>query len=79
MKIYATGFRAFETARVHVYVTPGARRESDPVEWWVGETPRMYDVEFNYGAAEVPDELGKYMLDHGMAGRSKVVIPRAVA
>lgn len=76
MRVYATGFRAFNVPVTHVYVTPGASREADPADWWMGEQPVMFDVEFKFGVAEVADELGKYMLDKKIAGKSKI-IPQA--
>lgn len=82
MKVYATGFKAFETRSTHVFVTPGQAPAVDPAEWYSDEEktiPIMFDVEFRFGVAEVADPLGKYMVANGIANRSKFIMPRRVA
>lgn len=47
--------------------------------WWddTGEKrkPMQYNVVFAYGEAEVPDDLGKYMVATGLAKKSRLVLP----
>jgi hypothetical protein len=37
-----------------------------------GETPKPFKIEFEYGAAIVPDDLGKYLIARGIAHKTKM-------
>ena len=37
--------------------------------------PKMYQVIFEHGRAEVPDNLGRWLVDNGMAVRSRIIKP----
>lgn len=73
MKVYATGFKAFEVHTTRTFVAPGKNQAAEPADWWDGETPRTFEVVFHYGIAEVPDPLGKWLVANGVANKSKIV------
>ncbi len=57
-----------------MYVTPS--RNSDSVEFKdVTGRPVMFQVVFEHGRAEVPENLGRWMVDNGMAIRSRIILP----
>ena len=61
-------------SRQTVFVQPG--REF-PNSDWLDEAgaPRMFAVEFRAGVAEVPDNLGQYMIDRELAQGSPLILP----
>ena len=64
-------------ARHVIFVQPGRfYRESD----WLDEggNPRMFTVVFKKGRAEVPDNLGKYLIDQGQAQSSPIILPEGI-
>jgi hypothetical protein len=72
MKVYLKAGQRDHT----MFVTPGA--ESDSVEFKdAAGTNQQYTVKFVIGCAEVPSNLGRYMLDHGLAQRTPSMIVRA--
>jgi hypothetical protein len=66
-------------ARHTIIVCPAGHRPHDCTgpDWWdnTGEKPkaREYTIEFRDGEAEVPDPLGNYMLEAGLAEKSRLV------
>lgn len=60
------------------FVQPGTHY---PVSDWMDDAgkPRMFAVEFCAGAAEVSDHLGQYLIDHGYASRSPIILPDRIA
>lgn len=78
MKIYAKGERATEVKAFLQHVAPGADPEGydGPAEWWDAErNPVTFPVAYAFGVAEVPDELGKFMIAKGYAKRTALVLP----
>jgi len=68
----------YSDKRTHgMFVQPANDAQSSE---WVEKDGRhkMYHVVFEYGRADVPDSLGQYMLDRGMAKRSPIIIPSGV-
>lgn len=63
-----------QVARHTVFVQPG--REF-PVTDWLNEdgNARMFTVVFRGGRAEVPDNLGQYMIDRELASASPLLLP----
>lgn len=57
-----------------LFVQPG--REF-PVSEWMDEEqkPRIFQVEFRGGVAEVPDNLGLYLIDRELAQPSPLLLP----
>ena len=60
-----------------VFVTPGSFY---PTTEWVDAAgkPVMFQAVFVHGVADVPDNLGQYMIDHGLAQRSPIILPAGV-
>lgn len=70
MNIYRPGSRG----RHSVYVQPGNEHpNSDFVD--ADGKATLFDVAFKEGVAEVPDNLGNYMIDKGLAQRSPILLP----
>lgn len=71
MKVYKP-----ESKGVHrLYVTP-AHDAPDVSEWKSAKgEPVMFTVEFVEGVATVPSNLGKYLIDRGLAQRSPIALP----
>lgn len=72
MRVYRPADR--DVARSALLVQPG--REFPTAEWMdVDGKPRLLRVEFRAGAADVPDNLARYLIDHDLAARSPLVLP----
>lgn len=74
MKIYQPEARL---GRRTTFVQPG---NMYPTSDFIDENgkARMFSVEFVHGVAEVPDNLGQYMLDHELASASPIILPAGV-
>ena len=72
MRVYRPRDR--DVASHTLFVQPGRQF---PIADWVDEmgAPRLFRVEFRAGCAEVPDNLGAYMIDQGLAQRSPLLLP----
>ena len=69
MKVYFHG-----TSLVHrIYVSPGV--DHPDVSEWVGENrkPKQFEILFMNGQAEVDDKLGEYLIEKGLASKSKII------
>ena len=63
-------------SRHRVFVQPAATPQGRGVsEWMDGLNPRLFTVEFLDGRAAVPDNLGRYMIDTGLARLSPILLP----
>ena len=71
MKVYRHESRG---KRYTLYVKPGV---THPVSDWMGDDgqPEQLAVQFIDGCADVPDNLGRYLLDHKHAVRSILILP----
>lgn len=59
-----------------VFVQPAATPQGRGVsEWMDGGKPRLFTVEFLGGRADVPDNLGRYLVDAGLARPSPILLP----
>jgi hypothetical protein len=76
MIVYKTSPR--ESIGTHVvYVEPG--REHDVSEWKNQEgKPIQIKVEFKHGKADVPNNLGEYLLANKLAERSRLILPQNI-
>lgn len=58
---------------------PTGKRAEPPVDWMEevdGQLkPRQIPVVFRYGQAEVPDDIGKYMLARGLVEPTRLIRP----
>lgn len=79
LRIYNSG----SYGRGIVFVTPG-RDHPETSDWMKTNTdsegksfnePIMFTVKFENGVAEVPDNLGRYMIDKGLARKSRLILP----
>ena len=64
-----------------LYVCPAGdpdRKGECPSEWVNDRNePVNFPVEFRNGRAEVPDNLGRYMIERGLARKTKLILPEA--
>ena len=69
MKIYFHGRSQNHT----IYVTPAEHYPH--VRQWRDENgrPKMFEVNFKFGVAEVEDELGAYMVKKELASATKII------
>lgn len=80
MKVF-TQSRHMSTGAHSIHIAPGAheKRENCPEEWFDHDgTPKQMVVAFMHGVAEVDDQVGRYLLAHRLAGRSRLIIPEGV-
>jgi hypothetical protein len=53
-------------------------KEFESEDWWddTGERrrPKTFEVKFTFGQAEVPDPLGRYLIETGQAMKHRLVI-----
>lgn len=76
MKLYRKGGN-YGVSRYSVMVQPGNQHPtvSDFVD--KDGKPILFDIVFTYGVAEnVPDNLGRYVLDQGLAQETRFILPR---
>ena len=73
MRVYLPGSKG---RKAHL-VTPGNQFESSEFMDEDGK-PRTFAVEFINGEADVPDNLARYLIDHGIAKRSPLILPPGV-
>jgi hypothetical protein len=76
LKIFLHGAVAARSPRTASIVRPGEHPESDPSEWYKDGVPVQFEVIFHYGAAEVTNSLGKYMVQQGMAKTTRLILPK---
>jgi hypothetical protein len=80
--VYTTGEKAVRQKSFMVCICPARHLEGKgemPADWVSDKNePIEFNVEFVYGKAEVSDSIGKYMIKHQLAARSKLIIPDAV-
>lgn len=75
MKVYDTMTR--NTAGLHtLFVAPAAEDATARVAEWQDKdgNPKTISVQFKGGAAEVPDNLGRFLVEHGHALKSRPLI-----
>jgi hypothetical protein len=82
MKVYLYSDRAEQSAKYTVHAAPagdveftGGHAGSMPTSWFErdGTTPKRFEINFKFGAAEIPDDLAKYMLDRGLVHKSRAM------
>ena len=57
-----------------MFVQPGTHH-ADVSEWMQEGKPILMEVKFNNGVAEVPENLGKYLIDKGLVRKSRIILP----
>jgi hypothetical protein len=83
MIVYAQGEKAVRQPSYLVSICPARHLEGQgemPSDW-VNEKnePVEFNVEFQFGRAEVPDSIGQYLVKHGIAKKSKLILPPHLA
>ena len=69
MKVYFHG----KSQNHMIYVTP-AEHYPDVREWReINGRPKMFEVHFKFGVAEVDDKLGEYMVEKELASATKII------
>jgi hypothetical protein len=78
MKVFLYSSSAEKAASYIVHASPAGDTDWDgyspdfPAAWTNRDgAPVRFEVDFKFGAAEVPDELGKYMVARGIAHSSR--------
>lgn len=78
MIVYTTGEKSAKQPSFIMSLSPandppGAECPAD----WVDDknNPVQINVEFQYGRADVPDDLGRYMIKRGFAAKTKLILP----
>ncbi|MDR3473347.1 MAG: hypothetical protein P4M09_16935 [Devosia sp.] len=79
MKVYLPGTGAKNSRSHMLSVAPAADTRGEvPVDWVTADNePVQFRIEFAYGAAEVDDRLGKYLIERGICRKTALVLPRA--
>ncbi len=80
MKIYLTGEREKANPAHIMYVAPAADKRNAPTnipsDWLDDEKkPRTFPITFVHGRADVPDQLGNYLVKTGQAAASSLLRP----
>lgn len=82
MKVFTHGSEGKPPPASHTFlVCPGGHLSESacPASFWEGRgeqrKAKTFAVEFVYGEATVDDELGKYMLETGLAQKSRLILP----
>ena len=79
MRIYLYSDAAEKAARYVVTIAPAGDAEfvgnHVPAEWKLADgRPKQFEIVFSYGVAEVPDDLGRYMVKREIAHRRNRVL-----
>lgn len=80
MRVFCAGERAAVAPVFVMFVAPAGDTEftkGDIPASWVDENkvPVQFTVEFKFGRAEVPDDIGKYMVARKLAKRTQLLLP----
>ena len=81
MIVYLRGEKQVQKASHSLFVCPASdlRKADCPSDWLTEEgRPMTMEVDFKYGRAEVPSNLGEYLVRQGFAFKSKLIIPDGV-
>jgi hypothetical protein len=83
MIVYTTGDKAAKQAAFIMSICPARHLEGQgemPSEWVDEQNkPIEFNVEFNHGRADVPENIGKYLIKHQLAKKSRLIIPELIA
>ena len=84
MKVFLHHVGHKRPVRHTLHIAPAADRAGIkgevPTEWVNDKNePVTFIVEFNHGVAEVSDSIGKYLIDRGMAKKTKLIMPEIAA
>lgn len=78
MIVYTTGEKSSKQKSFIMSVCPGSHLAGQelPSEWVDDKNvPIEFNIEFEYGKANVSDSIGKYLIKHQMAARTRLIMP----
>jgi hypothetical protein len=78
MKVYLTGEKARRQPVFFMSVAPAATVSNHEVPaHWVDDQnkPVQFNIEFAFGEAEVEDSIARYLLEHELVKKSKLLLP----
>ncbi len=78
MLVYLQGEISSRKPAHSLFVCPAADivGEECPADWLDAQgKPLTIEVEFKFGRAEVPSNLGAYLVKQGLAGKTRLIIP----
>jgi len=80
MKVYYHG----RAPKHRIFVQPGVDHPEtsewmEPAEKEGKTKPKLFEIFFENFVATVPDNLGKYLIDKGLASKTKIILPAEVA
>lgn len=78
MIVYRNGERDSQRSSFTLFICPAAdmRKADCPSDWLDDKgAPRSFEVEFRFGRAEVPSNVGEYLLRRGLASKTRLIIP----
>lgn len=71
MKVYLHGIQEQHNHRL--FVQPGVEYP-DVSDWHEADgRPRLIEINFSFGCADVPDNLGRYLIDKGLAQETMII------
>lgn len=79
MKVYALGQKARISPSFLMVIAPAGDVQNQEVpSHWVDENnkPVQFNINFEFGAAEVDDTIGRYLIEKGLAKRTSLILPR---
>ena len=79
MKVYTTGEKSSVQSNYFLSICPGEHLGAEAAEtsdWFNDKNqPLQFHIEFKHGIADVPDSIGKYLVAHGLAAKSRLKLP----
>ena len=79
MHVFATGAKAVKQKSFIMSICPAKHLEGQgemPSDWVDDKNaPLEFNVEFVFGKADVPDSIGKYLVKHQLAKKSRLILP----
>jgi hypothetical protein len=80
MRVFLYSDNAEKSAKYTAHVCPAGDKDWEgysadmPASWTERDGNRKrFEIRFTWGAAEVPDELGRYMIERGIAHKSRAM------
>jgi len=73
MKIYLQSQKAY-LGQHNFFITPGKEHPETKEFFDEQGNPLQIPVQFNYGMAEVPDNIGRYLIKKELASKSKILL-----
>lgn len=78
MKVYLEGEKPRAQASFIMCVAPAAvaHNQEVPADWVDDKNnPVQFNIEFNYGEAEVDDSIGRWLVEQQLVKKTKLILP----